>query len=95
MLIKVKRGWEMPERAATPESVFMNRRELSKGLAAGSILAAGAGLFGMRQASASVETDPTADLYPVDRNPKYVLDRDITNEEDAITYNNFFEFGTR
>lgn len=94
MLIKVKRGWEMSEREATPESVFMNRRELAKGLAAGSILAAGAGLFGMREARASVEVDPTADLYPVDRNPKYVLDREITTEEDAITYNNFFEFGT-
>ena len=28
MLIKVPRGWEIPERQATPESVFLNRRQL-------------------------------------------------------------------
>jgi len=26
-------------------------------------------------------------MYPVKRNPTYVLDRDITAEWDAITYN--------
>ena len=26
MLIRVKRGWELPESAATPESVYLGRR---------------------------------------------------------------------
>ena len=32
MLIKRKRGWELPESAATPESVYMNRRTLLAGM---------------------------------------------------------------
>ncbi len=35
MLIKVKRGWELPEQAATPEPVFHDRRRLLKAAAAG------------------------------------------------------------
>ena len=34
MLIKRRAGWDMPENQATPESVFLNRRQL---------MAAGAG----------------------------------------------------
>ena len=29
--------------------------------------------------------DPTKGLYPVERNPKFVLDREITPEREAIT----------
>ena len=43
MLIKVKRGWEMRDSEATPESVFLNRRTLVKAMGVGTILA-GAGL---------------------------------------------------
>ena len=42
MLTRVKRGWEIPESQATPESVFRDRRNLIKAIAAGPILAAGA-----------------------------------------------------
>ena len=31
MLIKRRRSWEIPESAATPESVYMKRREWLKG----------------------------------------------------------------
>ena len=40
MLIRIPRGWELPASAATPETVFRQRRTLLKGLAAGPILAA-------------------------------------------------------
>ena len=30
MLIRIPKGWEMPESAATPESLFRNRRRLIK-----------------------------------------------------------------
>ena len=47
MYIKRKRGWELPESAATAEAVYLNRREFAKGLAAGPVLLAlGAGGFG-------------------------------------------------
>ena len=90
MLIRVKRGWELPESAATDEAVFHDRRRLLKGLAAGPILASGvAGL----PAWAAAETDPSAGLYPAKRNDRYTLDRPLTAEKDSTTYNNFYEFG--
>ena len=90
MMIGRKRDWELPEREATPEAVYRDRRRFMQGAAAGAILAgtplgAGATLIG---------DDPTAGLYPVERNPAYVLDRPLTDEETATTYNNFYEFGS-
>ena len=41
MLIRRRRGWELPESAATDEAVFLGRRRLIKAIAAGSILAPG------------------------------------------------------
>jgi methionine sulfoxide reductase catalytic subunit len=32
MLIKRRRGWELPESVATPESVYLNRRALLAGM---------------------------------------------------------------
>jgi sulfoxide reductase catalytic subunit YedY len=90
MLIRVKRGWELPENAATDEAVFRGRRLLLKGLAAGPILASGAAVS---PAWAAAEADPSAALYPARRNGRYVLDRPITEAKDATTYNNFYEFG--
>ena len=98
MLIRRKPGWELPEKAATPEHVFVNRRRLLKGVAAGSILAASAplaaraGLFG--DDPLVEHDDPTADLYPVARNERYVLDRELTDIEITAKYNNFYEFGS-
>jgi sulfoxide reductase catalytic subunit YedY len=87
-----RRGWEIPERDATPEHVFLNRRAFL-GAAAG---AAAIGFspelaFAQRAADA---TDPTADLYPAKRNEKYTLDRPITDEKINGNYNNFYEFGS-
>jgi methionine sulfoxide reductase catalytic subunit len=90
MLIRVRRGWELPESAATDEAVFRDRRRLLKGLAAGPILASGvAGL----PAWAAADADPSSGLYPARRNARYALDRPITAETDSTTYNNFYEFG--
>lgn len=104
MLIKIKKGWELPESAATPESTFLNRRSLIKGIAAGSVLSVAGGLVtgcdgeGTQTAQASndaaAEQDPSAKLYPVQRNLRYRLDREITDEKLATTYNNYYEFGS-
>ena len=93
MLIKRKRGWEMPERDATPEALFLDRRSLLKGAAAGSILAS-TGLLGMGRAEAAGEPDPSVSLYPAKANPAYTLDRPVTAEKLSTGYNNFYEFGT-
>lgn len=98
MLTRSKPTWEMPESEATSEADFLNRRELCKTIAAGSILAAGSiPLLGAGSASAATPdpaVDPSASLYPAKRNEAYKLDREITSEKIATTYNNFYEFGS-
>src|SRR4051812_11820575 len=74
MLIRVRRGWELPESAATDEAVFRDRRRLLKGIAAGPILAAGVPSL----PAWAAEADPSAGLYPARRNDRYALDRAIT-----------------
>jgi len=94
MLIKQRHGWEIPEQHATPEAVYMQRRSFLKGLGGSAALLAGGSL---PLASAIAADDPTADLYPVDRNPTYKLDirfPEPTPEDLATTYNNFYEFGS-
>lgn len=83
-------GWRLPEAAATPEAVFLNRRALLAAAAAGTVVAPPA--RGQRVGSPTA-SDPTADLYPARRNPRYLLDRPLTAESDVTTFNNFYEFG--
>jgi DMSO/TMAO reductase YedYZ molybdopterin-dependent catalytic subunit len=45
-------------------------------------------------AAASVEPDPSVELYPVARNERYQRDRPLTDESFATGYNNFYEFGS-
>jgi methionine sulfoxide reductase catalytic subunit len=95
MLIKRRRGWELPDSAATPEHLFWQRRRLIQGLAAGPILLAGG--LGPWRAAAAADADPTADLYPLQRDPRYKLDERIpqlSDERLVTTYNNFYEFGS-
>jgi len=103
MLIKSPKRWEIRESEATPESVYLNRRTLMKSMGLGAIgltasTSANAGIFGSLFGSdepIEYETDPTADLYPVTRNPKFAeLDRELTPEEVNAAYNNFYEFGS-
>ena len=97
MWIRRRRGWELPEAAATPENVFHQRRQLIRSIAAGPVLMAGASVLG--QAATADDADAaTADLaarlYPVPRNERYSLDRPLSDERLVTTYNNFYEFGS-
>ncbi|MFZ0112989.1 MAG: protein-methionine-sulfoxide reductase catalytic subunit MsrP [Xanthobacteraceae bacterium] len=84
-----RRGWELPERAATPEHLFFDRRAFLA--ATGAVLAAPTLAAAQRVADLP---DPSAGLYPVKRNDKFVLDRPVTDEAINTTYNNFYEFGS-
>jgi len=88
MLIKNRPSWAIPESEATPEAVFFNRRAF---MAGGAGLIAGTALPGAALAQGA---DPTLDLYPAKTNAAYALDRPVTPEADAASYNNFYEFGT-
>src|SRR5690606_33749258 len=95
MLIKRRRGWELPESAATPEHLFRQRRRLIQGIAAGPMLLAGA--LRPWRAPAAEDGDPSAELYPVERNPRYGFDErlpQLSDERLVTTYNNFYEFGS-
>ncbi len=99
MLTRVKRDWELPEAAATPEAAFRDRRRLLKLIAAGPAILAPGLLIGCdevseEQLAAARRADPSAGLYPVRRNAAYTLDREMTPEKLATSYNNYYEFGS-
>jgi sulfoxide reductase catalytic subunit YedY len=80
-----RRGWEIPERETTPESIFLDRRAFLAGALAAAAAPGGA---------LADAPDSSAALYPAGRNPAYVLDRAVTPERINLSYNNFYEFGT-
>ena len=90
MLIKTNRSWQMPERDATSEHIFLNRRHFLSAMGLGTTTLIGRNVF----AAKGKIVDPTANLYPAKRNEKFKLDRPLTEEKDAASYNNFFEFGS-
>ncbi len=80
MLIRVRRGWELPDSAVTPEAAVMGRRVA---------LASGAGAL----AAATLPGGAAAQGAAM-RNPRFRPERDVTAERDATTYNNYYEFNT-
>ena len=96
MLIKRGRDWEINQREVTDEALFLNRRSFIKSKTAGAILAPSMVGFGSsaNAKKKKMKIDPTASLYPVRRNDRYKVKRAISDEYDATTYNNFYEFGS-
>lgn len=102
VLIRVFKSWQLPEAAATPEAVFLNRRRFLKGAIATSIGGAVLPLLGcQRQASTAASPVEGTRSLQVSRNPGFDLDaagqlgdRPLTNELLAATYNNFYEYGS-
>jgi methionine sulfoxide reductase catalytic subunit len=95
MLVKSRRGWEIPENRATPEAVFANRRTILKALGFGALFAASeapfAGAIAAAEPPGALATDK---LYPFPRDNKYKLDRPVTPAKYSTTYNNFYEYST-
>jgi sulfoxide reductase catalytic subunit YedY len=88
MLIKRRRGWELGENLATPESAYLNRRQLVQAMGLGVTALA------VPTVAAAQDKDPSAGLYPAKRSDKYGVPTPMTAEKLATTYNNFYEFGT-
>ena len=94
MFIRRQRGWEIPESRVTPEGAAFPRRVLlggaaAAGLGASSVPANAWSLFSKSGSSAPVELKPLT----APRNMRYVAGRDLTQEREATTYNNYYEFG--
>ena len=87
----------MAENEATPESVYMDRRSFIKGTSLVT-LATAASFYGCTVNSTPHPNKPielTAnekESYPAKRNKKYKLNRQMTEERVAASFNNFFEF---
>lgn len=91
MMVRSRPGWALKEADATPEAVFQRRHVLAAAAAAPLAL----GTFGWAQARAATKRPEVwAERYPAERNQRYPLERPLTDETDAITYNNFYEFGS-
>jgi len=88
-----RRGWEIPDRFATPEHLAFSRRTVLTG-AASTLALAPYAANAQRLTDVANLPDPSADLYPAKHNEKYALDRPITDEKVNGSYNNFYEFGT-
>lgn len=78
MLVRTRKGWEIPEREATPEGIFADRRRILAAMG-----------FGLADVLRGADARP---LYPARRNPEFTLDRPVTEEWAATGYNNFYEF---
>jgi sulfoxide reductase catalytic subunit YedY len=94
MLIGKRRGWEIAESKVTPEAVVTGRRALLAGAGIA------AGLSHIRPARAQFSLfggskTPEQPLKPLaaKRNDKYAPGRDVTPDQDATSYNNYYEFG--
>jgi sulfoxide reductase catalytic subunit YedY len=92
MLIRRPARWALPEREATSESVFLSRRQLLGGSAG--LIAASVAMPAVARARPDEAPDIAAELYPAKRNDAYELDRPLTEKRYALTYNNFYEFGS-
>ena len=83
-MIKIPKRWEIPESEVTPEPLYRRRREFIKS----------AGLFGgalLLNPLAAAQASLKINAY---EKGVVTLDEELTSEEDATSYNNFYEFGT-
>jgi methionine sulfoxide reductase catalytic subunit len=103
MLIKRRRGWELPEKTATPEAEYFSRRSFGHKAMMGALAYGITSMSGGDKRLAMAQevipallppNQPPGGLYPAKRNERYTLDQPLTPEDLAISYNNFYEFGS-
>jgi sulfoxide reductase catalytic subunit YedY len=95
--IKVPKGWEIPENQVTSESDYINRRKFIKDLG---LASAGALLFSTSNACAQgsgleKQLAPfRSQTLAAENNANFTVERQMTDEIIAATYNNYYEFTT-
>lgn len=102
-----RKKWNLPERQATDEEVYLNRRKFIRRAGLGSIGLL-AGCIPEKLLNPATLVDPTkyrgptivepippSEWYPAPTNDDFsTLDRPLTDEAIAALYNNFYEFST-
>ncbi|MEE8483938.1 MAG: protein-methionine-sulfoxide reductase catalytic subunit MsrP [Nitrospinota bacterium] len=98
MFINIRSPWEIAGLRPTEESKYLNRRTFIKALGLGTAA------FTLRCETQGPEAikniiggyEKSTDYTPTEMlNAEYVLDRPVTNEKKATTFNNFYEFSTK
>ena len=98
--IHIPPSWKLSERFATPEGVYLSRREVLRALGLGTLALAVPGRILSQEGGASGKLDPAlgarfADRFPAKRSAAYTLGgRPVTEEGVAAAHNNFYEFTT-
>ena len=95
MLIRHRESWMEAESAVTPEALYRNRRDVIRALG---VAALAGPLLACDRGTDEADTSPSAATpgayADVPANPRFHLEEPPTAYEAAISYNNFYEFGT-
>ena len=95
MLIRSRKPWDVIDYETTDENVYLNRRSLLRAMGiAGAGLASASVVGGSFAPPVSSARAASITDFPATRNPAFTLDRPVTVEEEAVTYTNFYEFGS-
>ena len=93
--IKTPQEWEIPESQVTPESDYINRRKFIKdlGIASASALLLSSSTACAQKKGVEKQLEPfQAQKLAVENNTRFTVERPITDEVVAATYNNYYEF---
>lgn len=94
--IRFPKGWEIPEREATPEADYLDRRRFLKGMGALALFGAAWSMGCVDDADRSEAPKQLSEaekkIFPAKLNTAFTLDRELTAEKVAAGYNNFYEF---
>ncbi|KKJ01607.1 protein-methionine-sulfoxide reductase catalytic subunit MsrP [Prochlorothrix hollandica] len=98
VLFRIAPDWQLPERAATSEAAYVNRRQFLRVIGAAGLTIAAGPLSSCRAKATDTSTlEASLDLPQVRRvspNPEFAdLDRPLTDRLLAGQYNNYYEFG--
>ena len=90
MLTKTRQSWEISENSITPENIYLDRRNITKSILLGSIgLTNLTSLMAGKAFASGANPEIQSFINSFIRNPKYILDRQITPEKYSTTYNNY------
>ncbi len=95
VLIQIPKLWQLPERQVTSEAAFLSRRRFVQTLVGAGIAGSALPLMGCQTTQSSTDS-PLINTKSLQGslNPSFAqVDRAMTNEQLAATYNNYYEFG--
>jgi len=93
--IKIPKGWEIPENQVTSESDYINRRKFIKDLglaSAGTLLFSTSNACAQNSALEKQLAPFRAQTLAAEKNVNFTVERQMTDEVIAATYNNYYEF---